>query len=295
MSGFPLEHIARLSAAEQSLLGQRKTLRGGACSRFSYVSQSEWPHLRRILVERSQSAAARNKPGFRLPPRMTAYTPGETLHLLEEPEILAWHSSVTRYRVPERDPMGRPLRALVLVPCAKTKPWDTARHGLYASYNRVRAYVQSGALPYVYFVTLSEPLGVVPESHWGDFPQYDNPGLFRCGAQSTGLFTADWPRVTGLPEKRLLPFDEKAYQLCIQKLGAVISSFLRAQPTLQTSLPVLSFVDDVRGSRTSHRDMLDVALSSLESPVAASFYPKKGAPRQPPAEHLASVLRTHVL
>lgn len=90
----------------------------------------------------------------------------------------------------------------MLVPCAKTKPWvgpAVRRSKLYSAYNEIRE-----EHPEICFATISEPLGIVPMQRWADFPQYDNPGLFRDDAQQSGMTKKEWAasplgRWSGLP------------------------------------------------------------------------------------------------
>jgi predicted RNA-binding protein len=116
------------------------------------------------LVNKSQSSNPN------LDKDLTAYTPGETLTILNNPKIRAYHDKVSRFRVPDN------FDTIVLVPCAKSKPWGSAcKSDFYKAYHQLMADPEMGK---IYMATVSEPLGIVPSSDWENFPQYDNPGLF---------------------------------------------------------------------------------------------------------------------
>lgn len=229
-----------------------------------------------MLVARSQAANPR------LNPELTAYTPGETLRLLDHPEIAAWHRSMRRFELPDD------CKTVVLVPCAKTKPWTaehTRRSTLYRAYNQLRADAEAKTLHGVYFVTVSEPLGVVPESRWGDFPQYDNPGLFRDDAQRSGMFKNDWEE-SRFKRRLVVPFDPEAYETCIRRLGGVISDFVRRNAAGRR---FVAFVDGHDGSHTTHGHMLDVAGESLDG-IRVERFAKTPGPRTSPYEHIKAIL-----
>jgi hypothetical protein len=221
---------SKLSAVELAQLGTP-----------GYISYEDWPRFRRFLVERSLAS----NPS--LDPKYTAYTPGETLHLLNDPVISAWHREIISYVVPTRYSM------VAFVPCAKTKPWAGASKGLYKSYNKL---INDNRYP-VYFVTVSEPLGIVPQSLWSDFPQYDNPGLFKDNVQRTGgMFTSDWARLFGTGQQKI-PFDGEAYIKCVTALSSVIKQFIQHN----SSKKFLSFVEDKKFNPKTknvgtHSDML---------------------------------------
>lgn len=214
---------------------------------------------------------------------MTAYTPGETLILLEHPTVLAWYKEIAGFKVPEN------YKTLILVPCAKTKPWDaehSKRSMLYKSYNRIIKMSLEGTIPPVYFATISEPLGIVPQARWGDFPQYDNPGLFKEDFMRTGLYNHQVKAFLG--ERKMLPFDREAYIKSINILGGVIYNFLKNN---YSGRKVLAFVDGVGGERTTHGDMLTTALKIMDIngllPKLERF-PKRPGARQSPLEHILS-------
>ena len=141
-----------------------------------YVPYDLWPTFRKFLLDRSIASNSS------LNPELTAYTPGETIHLLNNSIISSWLNDIKSFKVPDE------FSKIVFVPCAKTKPWENATRGIYKDYNRVRK-----EHPNLFFVTISEPLAIVPQTLWNNFPQYDNPGLFKDTVQrSGGLFTQDF-------------------------------------------------------------------------------------------------------
>jgi len=255
---------SKLSAVELAQLGTP-----------GYISYEDWPRFRRFLVERSLAS----NPS--LDPKYTAYTPGETLHLLNDPVISAWHREIISYVVPERYSM------VAFVPCAKTKPWAGASKGLYKSYNKL---INDNRYP-VYFVTVSEPLGIVPQSLWSDFPQYDNPGLFKDNVQRTGgMFTSDWARLFGTGQQKI-PFDGEAYIKCVTALSSVIKQFIQHNSSKQ----FLSFVEDkIFNPKTknvgTHSDM----LSRTGSIPDTNRYLKRAEPRAEPYDYLDTVLKSRM-
>lgn len=283
------DSFSRLSEAERAQLGTHKILSTGRNSEYRYVPEDLWPTVRSHLLTQSRKAASRYLNGYELPERMTAYTPGETLHLLREPEVVSWHAAAPSFQIPEADALGRPIRTVALVPCAKTKPWDRCGIGLYAAYNAIRRRVERGETEPLYFVTISEPLGVVPQNRWGDFPMYDNPGLFACEVQRSGMFKKDWESLEGVGYKYVVPFDQNAYDRAIDVLAGVISSFVRAALERDPSLRFVSFVEDLHGKST-HSDMLDRANALVPFLDQGNRYPKKAKSRTSPEEHILSVL-----
>lgn len=252
---------SKLSAVERDQLGQP-----------GYISREDWPRFRKFLLDRSMAS----NPS--LDPELTAYTPGETVHLLQHPVIRGWHSDIVSYRVPEK------YTTVAFVPCAKTKPWAGAQRGIYKSYNDI---ISGGKYP-VYFVTVSEPLGIVPQSLWGEFPQYDNPGLFRDNVQRTGgMFKSDWMRLFGTGQQRT-PFDVGAYNSCVDVLSAVIRGFISGNSSKQ----FLSFVEDkifnVRNRNVgTHSDMLTRTGSIPDE----NRYLKREEPRAEPRDYVDRILQ----
>lgn len=282
----------RLSESEKAQLGKRKILQNGKLSDYSYANEREWPVLREHFLSMSRAAAARYKDGFELPDRMTAYTPGETLSLLEQPEVKAWQRRMKTFTIPRTDEAGRPYEIVAFVPCAKSKPWDTQRVGLYGAYNEVRRAVREGSLPATYFVTVSEPLGVVPEEHWGDFPMYDNPGLFKNESlRASGMMTTDFAEVDGLDGKVIVPFDEEAYRTAISQLGGAIGAFMRHNQKVNPNLVWCSFVEGLESVPSTHSEMLDAAARITGALEKSRRFPKKAATRTRPVEHLTGKLK----
>jgi hypothetical protein len=255
--------FAHLSEIEINQLGQPR-----------YISKEMWPQFRKWLVERSQASNPQ------LDPNLTAYTPGETLALFSHPEIAKWHQEVVHYKVPPE------YKMVAFVPCGKTKPWANAARGIYKSYNRI---IKDQRYP-VYFVTVSEPLGIVPSSLWSDFPQYDNPGLFKDDTQqSGGLFTSDWQKYfhTG---KQKMPFDPAAYQQCIEILGNIIKKFIENNPQVQ----YVSFVEDKMFKVSSNNVGTHSAMLSHTGKLdPAHRYLKRAAPREEPYSYVDQSLSGH--
>jgi hypothetical protein len=262
-----------LSRVEQSQLGRRRRLKNGELTGYSHPTERQWPGVRNFLVMRAQAANPH------LDRELTAYTPGETLDLLKHPTVRAWHRQVAKLELP------RDASLVVLVPCAKTKPWSgtaASRSRMYTAYNRLQS-----EFPGVVFVTVSEPLGLVPSSRWADFPQYDNPGLFRDDAQRSGMTTAQW-QASPWKRKYLIPFDEMAYQECIEKLSDVIAGFMERN----RSARFIAFTDNLDGSLSTHSDMLRRAC--VKAGVEVECHPKRARPHESPygpiRERLSQIL-----
>lgn len=230
----------------------------------NFVSKESWPSLRKFLLKRSIASNPLTDP------ELTAYTPGETLNLLNNPIIKEYHSQVINYKVPES------YDTIIFVPCAKTKPWEGACRGNYKSYNKIKK-----ENPNVYFVTISEPLGIVPQDLWSSFPQYDNPGLFKDPVQRSGLMTKDWKEIFGVSSRLQTPFDSNAYKECIKILGNVIKGFILNNPHFK----YLSFVEDFKGKGT-HSEMLDVA-GFIDSSLRLL---KREKPREEPYSYIKKFL-----
>lgn len=253
--------FSKLSDVEKSQLGTP-----------GYISREDWPRFRKFLVARSLAS----NPD--LDTNLTAYTPGETIHLLNNPVIKSWHNEIVSYKVPDQYSM------VAFVPCAKTKPWAGASRGLYKSYNKI---INDNKYP-VYFVTVSEPLGIVPQSLWSDFPQYDNPGLFKDNVQRTGgMFTSDWKKLFGTGQQST-PFDTASYNKSIDILSNVIKGFIQNNNSKQ----FVSFVEDKVFNPKSknvgtHSDM----LSRTGAIPDENRYLKRDAPRKEPFDYVDSVLQ----
>lgn len=169
----------------------------------------------------------------------------------------------------------------MLVPCAKTKPWvgpAVRRSKLYSAYNAIRA-----ERPDVYFLTVSEPLGIVPMDDWARFPQYDNPGLFRDDAQQSGMTKAQW-EASPFGRWYGLPFDEQAWTESIALLGGVVGDVLARHADRH----IIAALDSGEGAKSTHGHMLDVALA--EHPISLTRHTKRGAPRVSPLEYLRGLL-----
>jgi predicted RNA-binding protein len=132
----------------------------------------DWLQFRKFLIEKSKK---RNPDHF--DENLAAYTPGETLTLLQNKEITQWFKSLESIIIPND------IEAIILVPCAASKPWfnhkNVNKSMLYKSYNQIINDIEQGEFRKVYFLTISEPLGIIPQDKWSDFPKYDNPGLFK--------------------------------------------------------------------------------------------------------------------
>ncbi|MBI3930308.1 MAG: DUF5591 domain-containing protein [Armatimonadetes bacterium] len=266
----PSGEIPSLSASERAQLGKPSHSR-------VRPTAGEWKNVRRFLVEKSQ------KRDPALSAEMTAYTPGETLQLMRKWPIRRWQTRMKTFEIP------RDADLVVLVPCAATKPWDTASRGIYKSYNDLRQEMARGKLPRAYFVTVSEPLGIVPEAHWGDFPTYDDPGLFRNDSARAGRTTTrEWLDRFG--QNYVLPFDEKAYRQSIDRLSDVIADF--ARHNARPGRTFLSFVDDANGTST-HTDMLTRANEKFHFLPRENMYPKRTRPREAPYSLLKEKIREH--
>lgn len=294
---IPNQFNVSLSEPEKQQLGQPK-----GQSRYSYVK--DWPAVRSHLLSQSQ------KSNPKLDPNLTAYTPGETLSLLNHPTIKDWHGKMGKYSIPSADQNGNPYTHVVFVPCAKTKPWAgegcKINKSIYASYNKLRDDMlqKTGKLPNAYFVTLSEPLGVVPQDHWHDFPQYDNPGLFRNDAQR-GMMTKQWKSLPkergGTGQTQYVPFDDASYHKSIDRLSDVLAGFVHHNRKQNPNLTFTSFVDDTdykpwkdktKPPTTigTHSDMLSRANHKLNFMRDELRFKKRGAARQKPYEYMKQAL-----
>ncbi len=271
-----MSNVELLSITEQRQLGTNKP-----GSSIQYINHREWDILRPVLVEKS----IRSNP-FPLDPDMIAYTPGETNTLLQRPEILSWHNGVERTNIPDI------YQTIIFVPCAKTKPWDQvhSRHSqLYFSYHQVIQASETGLIEPVFFVTISEPLGIVPQNRWGDFPQYDNPGLFESNFLRTGMVTKDWVQIIGA--QRHLPFDHELYRSAINNLGNIIATFLEKN----RNRIILSFVENTDKTLSTHGDMLNTAIRLLNNKgikdIQIKRFPKRNKPHEPPYEFIMSKIK----
>ena len=232
-----------------------------------YVTYELWPTFRKFLLDRSIASNGS------LNPELTAYTPGETIHLLNNPIISSWLNTIKTYKVPDN------FKKIVFVPCAKTKPWENATRGIYKDYNRLR-----NEHPELFFVTISEPLAIVPQTLWNNFPQYDNPGLFKDTVQrSGGLFTQDFKKHFGVDKQYKVPFDESAYNTCIDILSSTIRSFIENN----RDKDMISFVEDFHGTST-HSDML------TKAGFTGKRLMKRPEPRSGPYDHIKNNTRPSI-
>lgn len=250
-----------------------------ASNGYPYIPDlKSWQEFRQFLVNKSKK---RNNDHF--DENLAAYTPGETLKLLDKKEIQDWFTSVKKFKV------SNDYKAIILVPCAASKPWvdhkNVNKSKLYKAYNQIINEINSGDFPKVYFMTVSEPLGLVPQSKWKNFPKYDNPGLFKDDFLRTGLIKTDWDK-TFLKSKHLLPFDDKAYLQCIEKLSGVIGHTLSKQ-----NLPIISFVD--AKEHTTHGHMLDMALEKF-SDLQITRHHKKNKARSNPVDYIKETILNHL-
>lgn len=261
-----------LSDTERLQLGQPYSNK----SKFNYSTKEEWAHIRGVLVQRSLASNSK------LDPEYVAYTPGETLHLMSKPTISNWHKEISGFKLPEE------TSVVVFVPCAKSKPWVCGQEKKrqlsksYRAYNRLRG--ERGETPSFYFVTISEPLGIVPEDRWHDFPQYDNPGLFKDSPSRVDrVFTRDWPKIFGM-SKVITPYDKNAYQESIEILSSVIANFMKTNKDKE----FISFVAERGGTTSTHTDMLNKASQKAKIEIERS--PKTLRPRGEPEEPIRTAL-----
>lgn len=215
-------------------------------------------HVLEELAEKILKQRQKQTPELRRD--LTLITPGQTLCALENnPEIKKWFEYVRNFKIPDN------YKYVIVVPCSASKRWGEFNAPGSAKYYKaywdvIRSLREQGKEDQVYWVTISEPLGIVPQDNWDNFPAYDNPGLFRDPVQRSGLFTRDWIREYG--EKYILPFDEEARSACIDILGNVIADFFKNNNT--PGRVWLSLVEGTKGKITTHAEMLDIAEGVLE-------------------------------
>jgi hypothetical protein len=249
------QHIYSLLSPYE--LAQLGTTRKGAKSPTSFVPKEDWPRLRKLLVQRSMESNKMLKD-----PTLTAYTPSETWHLLHHPAIAEWHNKIANHVIPDG------YDTIIFVPCAKTKPWGyntCKRSAKYMDYHKIRQEYGN-----TYFITISEPLAIVPQDMWDEFPQYDNPGLFFDSGMRCDLSTKQWKELyadRGLDKYMLIPFDESMYRKCVAKLGVVINQFVTNMYEHKPDLKMLSFVKD-HGKEMSHTDMMSYIDDKIQGLIA---------------------------
>jgi hypothetical protein len=283
----PFDVLNLLSDEERQQLGVPK----GGRSTFNYATEEQWRKIRDVLVQRSLSSNPL------LDPEYVAYTPGETLKLMEKPVISKWHDEMKNFKVPEETDI------VVFVPCAKTKPWVCGTNMQkkigsrgYDAYNVIRG--ERGEGLDFYFVTISEPLGIVPEDRWHNFPQYDNPGLFKGTSDRVDrVQTRQWPKVFGM-DKVITPYSTKDYQQSIDVLSDVIAGFMQANRDKEFASFVGAAADRkkrpgaiaAKGSAAStHTDMLNMASSKTGIQIARHLKTlvSRGDPGEPIRGYLA--------
>lgn len=235
---------------------------------------NEWRRFRHFVATRDKARRPQTDPG------LMAYTPGETTSLFHEPQVGLWHRDIVSFEIPKEH------KLVVFVPCAATKPWEGATRGIYKSYNELRAERDAGKLPDFYMVTVSEPLGVVPEKHWGDFPPYENPGLFQTTFMRFGMTNKEIEEFFG--RKVRLPFDQMHYLRAIEQLGTVIGEF--AERNKMRGRRFISFVEGT-GEKSTHSDMLDVAVTKSEFLAAEHRFEKREKSREAPYAFLKKKIR----
>jgi hypothetical protein len=226
-------------------------------SSFDYIDKDRWDLLRDKLVNKKPSRSYIETDEFKYDPELTAYTPGETLALLDNPKIKEWFNKVESFLIPEE------FKHIIFVPCAASKPWGIncpSQGKYYKAYHDIKDQLKErGEL--AYWVTISEPLGIVPEDMWDNFLGYDVPGLFKDpSSRMSGMTTKDWINTFG--EKFSPPFDKEAYDLAIQRLGRVIANFVKNNQ--MPGRKWISFVGGTKGKITTHTEMISEAKEFLK-------------------------------
>lgn len=226
--------LNKLSNVERSQLGKP----AGGTSKRSYMSADDWIVVRDYTLRKALEANKGTNP------ELCAYTPSETLNLLNHPIIQDWFRMVETFKIP------RNKEKVIFVSCAKSKRWgENTKAKDYVCYNMIRNTNEK-----IYWVTISEPLAIIPEDHWNDFPFYDNPGLF----EDRGLSTKQWIELMGKTRSYLYPFDKSAKNECINVLGNVIKKFYEYNKRLNPNLKFISAVE-TPSEKSTHSQMLDVA------------------------------------
>ena len=225
--------LGKLSDVERSQLG---TAKGGKSAK-DYMGVDDW------IIIRDFHLRTRLKQTPETNTDLCAYTPGETLKLLQHPIIKNWFSMVEKFKIPE----GK--EKVIFVSCAASKRWgENTKSEDYKCYNILRKENSK-----IYWVTISEPLGIVPEDHWNDFPLYDNPGLFTSQGQVESKF---WTNKMGKKSSFAYPFDQNAFNECIKILGNVIKKFYDFNKQINPNLKFISAVE-TPSEKSTHSRMLD--------------------------------------
>jgi hypothetical protein len=191
---------------------------------------------------------------------LIALTPGQMLAMIKGPKVQAWFDLILSYDIPEQ------YKYIIMVPCAASKPWDEkncAGH-YYPAYNKIKKKYKDEA----FWITITEPLGIVPETHWGSFPAYDAPGVFKNKMQQAGgVMHKDWLDMFG--EEYELPFDWKAREEVMNLLGEVIAKFINRNQ--KEGRRWISFIDGTGAKLTTHREMVDIAKTHLKNWLETNY------------------------
>jgi hypothetical protein len=99
------------------------------------------------------------------------------------------------------------------------------------------------------------------------------------------MVKSDWDN-SWLKSKHLLPFDDGAYEECINKLATVIGKTLS-----KIQIPIISFVD--AKEHTTHGHMLDVVEKNNPS-IKISRYFKKEQARTLPYEYIKNTINSQL-
>lgn len=277
-----------LSELEREQLGTPKP-----GSKYDYISQENYDTLRESFINKKQNTTSyKTTDEFGpLDPELTAYTPGETLDLLKHPKVVEWFDMISSYDIPEE------YEHIIMVPCSASKPWGKANcpgsAKYYKAYHRIKEQLNEQGKK-AFWVTISEPLGIVPETHWDSFPAYDNPGLFKdVSQQMNGMARQDYID-RGWPVSNP-PSDKGARSESIDILGGVISKFIGRNR--RGGRRWISFIDGTKGKLTTHREMVDVAKGYLEGWEETRF--KKTYPIGRPSQdgtynHISEKLKNEI-
>ena len=196
---------------------------------------------------------------------------------MSNPKILDWFKKIKNYKIPEE------FKHIILVPCAASKPWGASCPGsgkYYRAYNEIRKELGEQGKK-AFWLTISEPLGFVPEDMWDSFPGYDVPGLFKNRSQQmSGTETREYKEMFG--DTRIPPFDNQAYKDSIKILGDVIGGFI--MNNVAPDRRWISFVDKAVGATkksnvlTTHTEMINDAINFMKEKGVEDFdhtaYPK---------------------
>lgn len=257
-------------------------------SSFKYISRDDWNRLREKLVSKKPSRSYVETDDFKYDPELTAYTPGEALDLLSNPKIQNWFRKIEEFIIPEEH------KHVILVPCAASKPWGVSCPSsgkYYKAYHDIKESLQEESEK-PYWVTISEPLGIVPEDMWDSFPGYDVPGLFKDpSSRMSGMTTKQWKGMFG--EKYSPPFDQEAYDEAIKKLGEVIFNFIKNNNI--EGRRWISFVKGTKGKVTTHTDMINEARAFLDAEGISWDHTEYQKDKDEPGHPTRDRIREHML